>query len=97
MKNIVRIASALALVVLAASCSKMSPSKSEVEAGFPKAYTGAIPEISFAATPSGEAKFDVDLNAVCIPVKLTVSGVNEELGKVTICVLSSSKADFSNT
>ena len=49
MKRINIIISALAISVLAASCAKESPSKSEVEAGFPNRFQGEIPEVSFSA------------------------------------------------
>lgn len=96
MKNIVKIASAIAFAVLAAACTKLGPSKSEVEAGFKDAYTGDIPQISFVATPSGTAKFDVETASVYIEASVTVSGVNANLGEVVIGVLSAGKEDLSN-
>lgn len=96
MKNIVKIASAIAFAVLAAACTKLGPSKSEVEAGFKDAYTGDIPQISFVATPSGTAKFDVETASVYIEASVTVSGVNASLGEVVIGVLSADKEDLSD-
>ena len=96
MKNIVKIASAIAFAVLAAACTKLGPSKSEVESGFKDAYTGDIPQISFVATPSGTAKFDVETASVYIEASVTVSGVNANLGEVVIGVLSAGKEDLSN-
>ena len=88
MKNIVRIASALALVVLAASCSKMAPSKSEVEAGFSGKYTGKLPEVAIVGTPECDA-----INGA-VTVKVSVTGITAELGKVVLGVLSSNKESF---
>ncbi|MGN1225861.1 MAG: hypothetical protein ACI4TL_01330 [Candidatus Cryptobacteroides sp.] len=96
MKNINIIFAALAISVLAAGCSKESLSKSEVEAGFTNSYKGEIPEVSFSATPTGDAKFDVKTSAIYVETKVTVSGISEELGSVVIGVISSSKADLSN-
>ena len=96
MKNLVKIASAIAFAVLAAACTKLGPSKSEVEAGFKDAYTGDIPQISFVATPSGTAKFDVETASVYIEASVTVSGVNASLGEVVIGVLSADKEDLSD-
>ena len=96
MKNIVKIASAIAFAVLAAACTKLGPSKSEVEAGFKDAYTGDIPQISFVATPSGTAKFDVETASVYIEASVTVSGVNASIGEVVIGVLSAGKEDLSD-
>ena len=97
MKNTVKIASVIAFAVLAAACTKMAPSKYEVEAGFEDAYQGAIPEVSFAATPSGNAKFDIESGSVYIATKVTVSGVSAAAGKIVVGVLSSEKEDFTNT
>lgn len=91
MKNIVRIASALALVVLAASCSKMSPSKSEVEAGFSGKYSGNLPEVAIIGTPECDAIKGI------VKVNVSVSGITEALGKVSVGVLSSSKESFNET
>lgn len=97
MKNTVKIASVIAFAVLTAACTKMAPSKYEVEAGFEDAYQGAIPEVSFAATPSGNAKFDIESGSIYIATKVTVSGVSATAGKIVVGVLSSEKEDFTNT
>lgn len=95
MKNIVKIASAIAFAVLAAACTKLGPSKSEVEAGFKDAYTGDLPQISFVTTPSENAKFDVETGSVYIEASVTVSGVSAKLGEVVIGVLAAGKDDLS--
>ena len=96
MKRINIIISALAISALAASCTKESPSKSEVEAGFPNRFQGEIPEVSFSATPSGDAKFDAKTFEIYVDTKVTVSGLGDNLDKVVIGIISSQKADFSN-
>lgn len=93
MKRINIIISALAISALAASCAKESPSKSEVEAGFPNRFQGEIPEVSFSA---GDAKFDANTFEIYADTKVTVSGLSDNLDKVVIGVISSQKADFSN-
>ena len=93
MKRINIIISALAISVLAASCAKESPSKSEVEAGFPNRFQGEIPKVSFSA---GKATIDDKTYSIYVDTKVTVSGLGDNLDKVVIGVISSQKADFSN-
>lgn len=97
MKKINILVSAFVISLLAAGCAKESLSKSEVEAGFPNAYKGKIPEISFEATPSGEAQFDIASGAVYVEASVTVSGITKEVGEVEIGVITSTTDDFKNT
>ena len=81
MKRINIIISALAISALAASCAKESPSKSEVEAGFPNRFQGEIPEVSFSA---GKATIDDKTYSIYVDTKVTVSGLGDNLDKVVI-------------
>lgn len=87
MKNILKISSVLAAALMIASCGKMAPSKSAVEAGFEAA--AVLPTLQVNAS---SVSYDY-LNSMAI-VEVTVSGMSEG---VEVGLVSSKTEDFAST
>lgn len=90
MKRYIQLLSVLALsVATLASCSKLAPSKAEVEAGFDAA--AALPTLAI----SGAAECDAINGVVTVPV--TVSGLPADLTDLSLGLLSSTDPTFASS
>ncbi len=87
MKKIIKFVSVIALGLGLAACSKVAPSKSEVEATF-DAFTGTLPQLTLAANPK------VDAVAGKAEVELTISGLDTSLDSLSVGVMSTLDPTF---
>lgn len=90
MKKILKISSVLAAVLMIASCSKMAPSKSTVEAGFDK-IDEALPTLTIDVS-----NIKYDYLSGTATVKVSISGMTSAEG-FEVGLISSKEADFLNS